>query len=140
LPGYSGKDLSSLPSARQPVPGDVLQWPAWAMLVAVIGLARGIIWLGAWINHWSETFCDAIAAFGGAAMPMLILMFATCIAVGNQLRKVLGFLWRAPIAGQLQRDWLSGHRRHLLNGFTAFSVPVTEAVGWLCSGQGGARP
>ena len=97
------------------------RWLDWLLLITVIGMALSIIWVGVWINLWNKAFYDALAAFDGAAMPRLVLMFLGYIALtvffivtGNWLRKVLIFRWRKEMSERFQNQWLQGHRHQLL--------------------------
>lgn len=113
--------LRSFLHLARPFWADPRRWLDWLLLIAVIGMALSIIWVGVWINLWNKTFYDALAAFDGAAMPRLIVMYLGYIAltvffivIGNWLRKVLIFRWRRHMSQDFQRRWLDGHRHQLL--------------------------
>ena len=96
-------------------------WFNWLLLAAVVGFSLAIVRVGVLITDWNKTFYDALAAFDGRAMPVLVTEFLVYIALvtgfiacGNWLRKVLLFRWREHLTRQFQQNWLGGHKHYRL--------------------------
>ena len=93
----------------------------WLMLAVLIGFTLCSITISVWIAEWDKRFYDALAAFDGASMPVLIVeylgymaMIIGCIVCGDWLQKRLIFRWRTHLTEQFQQNWLEGHKHYRL--------------------------
>ena len=87
----------------------------WLMLAVLIGFTLFSITISVWIAAWDKRFYDALAAFDGASMPLLIVeylgymaMVIGCIVCADWLQKRLIFRWRTHLTEQFQKNWLEG--------------------------------
>lgn len=90
------------------------QWPAWAMLAAVIGLGLLVVQINVLINSWSKTFYDTLTAFDTSALYGLVGQYAIylgayvlIIVFLDYIRKGLVLRWRQAMTGRLTDAWLS---------------------------------
>ncbi|MFV0664903.1 ABC transporter ATP-binding protein/permease [Denitromonas sp.] len=87
--------------------------PAWALLIAVLGLSLGSVWLNVRFNAWNNDFYSALQARDGDAFAHQLLRFtllaASFIAVTvyqRYLNQRLQIRWRAWMSHQLLARWL----------------------------------
>lgn len=87
--------------------------PAWALLIAVLGLSLASVWLNVRINAWNNDFYTALQARDGDAFAHQLLRFtllaASFIVVTvyqRYLTQRLQIRWRAWMSHQLLGRWL----------------------------------
>ena len=94
---------------------------AWLLLAAVISFALAIVRVSVHITAWNKDFYDALEQFNRPLLYALLWRYLGYIALtvgfvvlGNWLRKILVFRWRAQLNEAFTQMWLAQHRAYRL--------------------------
>ena len=73
---------------------------AWLLLVAVVGLALGLVYIDVLFNYWNRDFYNALQEKGVEDFKALLLYFSLLAAI-----YIFGFIYRVYLTQMLQMRW-----------------------------------